>query len=219
MREGAAEPVVTADAKPICRLYLELPPDPSAALEAELAKAASQADIGCVLLRTGHEQKVDTERARAIVASVQELGIACLVEENASLAASLGADGVHILADAEAYRTARALLGKDASIGAGCGVNRHEAMRLAEMGADYVAFGSGPGGEVPLEQSIELIAWWSEIFVVPCVAWNVDCAEDAAKLASAGADFVAMSGRTWLAEGAGAAAAFGLAIRQARRAA
>jgi thiamine-phosphate pyrophosphorylase len=47
-----------------------------------------------------------------------------------------------------------------------------------------------------------LIAWWSEIFVVPCVAWNVDSADDAARLAVLGADFIAPSPHIWQHESA-----------------
>jgi thiamine-phosphate pyrophosphorylase len=71
-------------------------------------------------------------------------------------------------------------------------------MRLAEAGADYVAFGSDDQGDsTAIDQCAELIAWWSEIFVVPCVAWNVERADDAAKLAAIGADFVAPSLEIW----------------------
>ena len=38
----------------------------------------------------------------------------------------------------------------------------------------------------------ELIAWWAEIFQTPCVALDVETPEDAALLARAGADFVAV---------------------------
>jgi thiamine-phosphate pyrophosphorylase len=71
-------------------------------------------------------------------------------------------------------------------------------MVLAELGADYVAFGPGPGlGERGGQERAELIAWWSEIFVVPCVAWDVETLEEAANLAGLGADFVAPSPSLW----------------------
>ncbi len=210
--------MITADAKSSCRLYLQIPAQPSVSLEAELGEALSGADIGCVLLRAG-PQPIEEGSARELVGLVQGSGVACLVEEDANLAARLGADGVHILADAEAYASARALLGKDASIGVGCGANRHDAMRLAELGADYVALGSGRGSRLPVDQCVALIAWWSEIFVVPCIAWDVEQPEDAAKLAEAGADFIALSASVWQERGAEAAAEFQQAIGQARRAA
>jgi thiamine-phosphate pyrophosphorylase len=64
------------------------------------------------------------------------------------------------------------------------------------------------------------MTWWSEIFVVPCVAWNIDNAEQAAKLASLGADFVAPSRRIWqAADAAKLIAEIDSAVRQSRRAA
>ena len=36
------------------------------------------------------------------------------------------------------------------------------------------------------------LVWWAEIFQVPCVAFDVETAEEAARLARAGADFVAV---------------------------
>ena len=117
---------------------------------------------------------------------------------DAGLAERLGADGLHIDADSEAYIAARKLLGESANIGALCGLGRHDAMQLAELGADYVAFGPKSESIIDaIDQYADLIAWWSEIFVVPCVAWNVETAEQAAKFATLGADFVAPSARIW----------------------
>jgi thiamine-phosphate pyrophosphorylase len=89
------------------------------------------------------------------------------------------------------------------------------------MGADYVAFGPEAGSDIDaIDQCAELIAWWSEIFVVPCVAWNVDSAAEAARLAALGADFVAPSRKIWRADGAPRLIAeIDSAVRQARRAA
>jgi thiamine-phosphate pyrophosphorylase len=93
-------------------------------------------------------------------------------------------------------------------------------MLLAEMGADYVAFGTESGTIDAIDELGELIAWWSEIFVVPCVAWNIDSASGAAKLAVLGADFVAPPGRIWREENAHQRIGeIDSAIRQARRAA
>jgi thiamine-phosphate pyrophosphorylase len=39
----------------------------------------------------------------------------------------------------------------------------------------------------------ELIEWWAPIFEVPCVAFDVESGEEAAELAAAGADFVAVA--------------------------
>jgi thiamine-phosphate pyrophosphorylase len=209
-----------AEVKPRCRLYLQLPAQPSAKLEAELSQAIASADPACVLLWRD-ETPIDEAHAGRLIELVQARGAACLVANDSGLAERIGADGVHINADAAAYTEARERLGASASIGAGCGVDRHQAMLLAELGADYVAF--GPDGESSIDainQRAELIAWWSEIFVVPCVAWNVDSAEEAGRLATLGADFVAPSKTIWRGDSAvKLIAEIDSAIRHVRRAA
>ncbi|HEV7463195.1 MAG TPA: thiamine phosphate synthase [Methyloceanibacter sp.] len=209
-----------AEVKPRCRLYLQLPAQPSAKLEAQLAQALASTDAACVLL-CRDDAPTDESHAARLLDLIQGRGVACLIGTDARLAERLGADGLHIEADDEAYRKARDLLGESASIGAGCGQSRHDAMRLAELGADYVAFGPAAGSDIGgIDQYAELIAWWSEIFVVPCVAWNVDIPEDAARLAALGADFVAPSNRIWRDDSVvSLIAAIDSAIRHVRRAA
>lgn len=201
-----------------CRLYLQFPAQPSAKLEAQLAQAVASSEAASVLLFPS-ESMIDEIHIGRLVDLVQGRGLACLIANDVELAERLGADGVHFAADPAAYTEARKLLGENASIGAGCGLNRHDAMQLAEMGADYVAF--SPGNNIDgINQCAELISWWSEIFVVPCVAWDVDIAEEAATFAALGADFVAPSIRVWQDEEAlRIIAEIDSAIRQARRAA
>jgi thiamine-phosphate pyrophosphorylase len=209
-----------AEVKPRCRLYLQLPAQPSAKLEAQLAQALASADAACVLL-CRDDAPTDESHAGRLLDLIQGRGVACLIEADARLAERLGTDGLHIAADDEAYRKARDLLGESASIGAGCGQSRHDAMRLAELGVDYIAFGPAAASDIGgIDQYAELMAWWSEIFVVPCVAWNVDSPEDAARLAALGADFFAPSNRIWRDDSVvSLIAAIDSAIRHVRRAA
>jgi thiamine-phosphate pyrophosphorylase len=68
-------------------------------------------------------------------------------------------------------------------------------MTLAEDGADYIAFGIPPHVEdraAAAARQLELVAWWGEIFEIPCVAFDIDTCEEAIALAGAGADFVAV---------------------------
>lgn len=186
-----------AEVKHRCRLYFQFPAQPSAKLEAQLAQAIATTDAACVLL-CGDGTAVDEDHAGRLIDLVQASGLACLIEHDAGLAERLGADGLHIDAESEAYIAARKLLGESANIGALCGLGRHDAMQLAELGADYVAFGPKSESIIDaIDQYADLIAWWSEIFVLPCVAWNVETAEQAAKFAALGADFVAPSARIW----------------------
>lgn len=185
-----------AEVKHRCRLYLQFPAPPSAALEAQLAQVVASSDVACVLLRT-EASSVDEAEIGRVIDLVQRSGLACLIDRDAGLAERLGADGVHIEANAATYAECRRRLGENASIGAGCGLNRHDAMLLAELGADYVAFGADANTINMIDQYTDLISWWSEIFVVPCVTWNVDNAEHAARLAALGADFIAPSIMIW----------------------
>jgi thiamine-phosphate pyrophosphorylase len=208
-----------AETTPRCRLYLMLPASPSAAIERSLAEALDATDVACVLLGAGAtaDPALDA-RLRELTAARD---VAFLIENDAARAERIGADGVHIPADAALYGQAREHLGQRAIVGVGCNESRHDAMLLAELGADYVAFGSTPAlSEGEREERAGLIAWWSEIFVVPCVVWNVETQEEAAGLAGLGADFVALSPGIWLAEDAPRQIArIGAALREARSAA
>jgi thiamine-phosphate pyrophosphorylase len=208
------------ESKNRCRLYFQIPAQPSAKLEAQLAQALDSTDAACVLLCID-ATAADESCSGRLLDLVQARGRACLVEGDIVLAERLGADGAHLAADANIYRDARAGLGESANIGVYCGLSRHDAMSLAELGADYVAFGPGAESQIDaIDQCAELIAWWSEIFVVPCVAWNIDQPADAARLAALGADFVAPSKTIWRADQAERRIAeIDSAIRQARRAA
>ncbi|HET9273099.1 MAG TPA: thiamine phosphate synthase [Methyloceanibacter sp.] len=179
-----------AEFKPHCRLYLQFPMHPSAQLVSRLTHAIASTDTASVLLCSDSPQANDD--SASLLALVQESGVACLVANDATLAARIGADGVHLPPDTTLYAEARKTLGAESSIGVFCGFSRDDAMRLAESGADYVAFGpEDEGNSDAIDQRAELIAWWSEIFVVPCVAWNVGSVEEAARSAAHGADFVA----------------------------
>jgi thiamine-phosphate pyrophosphorylase len=108
------------------------------------------------------------------------------------------ADGVHLPASktaAATYREAREVLGTRFIVGVDVGRTRHDAMTLGEEGADYIAFGIPAhveDRETARARRRELVAWWSEIFEVPCVAFDVETPEDAHDLAASGADFVAV---------------------------
>jgi thiamine-phosphate pyrophosphorylase len=202
---------------PGCRLYLVLPPDPPAAIERSLAEALDATDVACVLRSAGGSE-TDLDTDTRLCALTQGRDAAFLVENDAARAIRLGADGVHIPPDAAIYGQTRKHLAQRAIIGIGCNKSRHDAMLLAELGADYVAFGSAPAlSESEREERDGSIAWWSEIFVVPCVAWNVETEDEAARLVGLGADFVAPSVALWLAKDAvGRIAAIGAALGQAR---
>ncbi len=142
---------------------------------------------------------LDARAARPLVELAQAKGVAALIKSDAALARTLRADGVHLAWDKDIvarYGEAREILGGRFVVGADVGRSRHDAMTLGEAGADYIAFGIPAHVEDrdgARERRLDLIAWWSEIFEVPCVAFDVETPEEAAALAAAGADFVAVA--------------------------
>lgn len=131
---------------------------------------------------------------RVAVALAQQHAIAVLVADDAALARTLGADGVHLSPSADPlarYGEAREILGSRAIVGADAGASRHDAMTLGEAGADYIAFSVAlDAGETARAMRAEQCAWWCEIFEVPCVAPDCADAAEARDLASAGAEFI-----------------------------
>ena len=159
-----------------------------------LLEAAGAATL---LIAAGGGVALSAAAARPLVELAQAKDIAALIEGDAQLARTLRADGVHLpwSKDAAArYGEAREVLGTR-YVGIDVGRSRHDAMTLAEEGADYIGFGIPSHVEdrsAAAARRLELVSWWSEIFEVPCVAFDVDDVEDAMALAGAGADFLAM---------------------------
>jgi thiamine-phosphate pyrophosphorylase len=180
-----------------CQLYLVMETG-EAALE-RLAAALAATRVASVLIVPVAGATLQTSVAQALIQSAQRAGAAALVADDAGLARSLGADGVHLRAGkdaAKAYATARGTVGRQGIVGVDAGISRHDAMALAEAGADYIAFGAPAhlkDREKARDRRDELIAWWAEIFETPCVAFDVETPAEAETLASAGADFVALT--------------------------
>lgn len=153
------------------------------------------AAVTLVLAPPGGATSIPPDLARPLIELAQAREVAVLLVDDCAAAREARADGVHLTwrPDIEtAFGIARAELGPRSIVGVEAGASRHDAMSLGEAGADYVAFPRAPGDESALDVQSELIAWWSELFVVPAVAYGVETAEQAARLARSGADFIAV---------------------------
>jgi thiamine-phosphate pyrophosphorylase len=160
-----------------------------------LAAALAAVDIASVFIKAGDGGARDVQ---PLVMMAQKSGAAALIMDDARLARTLKAEGVLLLAGADAfarYEETRSIVGKGAIVGVTCGLSRHEAMEIGEAGADFLAFGPDGGGEDALERQADHVGWWAEIFEVPCVALGADEARMAMTLARAGADFVCVTAR------------------------
>ncbi len=201
------------DAGAGCRLYLVTPPRLELGPFARaLEEALDGGDVACLQLRLKEAGDDEVRRAaQALMPLCHARDVAFLVNDRPDLAAELGADGVHVGQQDVDYATARGLVGEDAIVGVTCHDSRHLAMEAAEAGADYVAFGAffATATKAPKSRAgPDLLAWWSEIFVAPCVAIGGITAENCAPLVAAGADFLAVVAGVWdHADGSGGAVA------------
>jgi thiamine-phosphate pyrophosphorylase len=154
-----------------------------------VAAALAAGDVASLLVSAGAQQMEMTELLMPLTRARQT---ALLLDGVSAAARKGGADGVHLPADESAYRAARSVLGEDAIIGVDCGSSRHLAMAFGEMGADYVGF----SGLAPASPG-SIIAWWAELFEVPCVA--LDPADESAAriLVADGADFIRPPDDMW----------------------
>jgi thiamine-phosphate pyrophosphorylase len=185
-----------------CRLYLVTPPQIVLPAFAEAAKAALDAgDVAAFQLRLKDASDDDIQRAvAALLPIARERDVAFILNDRPDLAAATGCDGVHIGQEDWSYEDARKAVGADGIVGVTCHDSRHLAIEAAEKGADYVAFGAffPTGTKQPKTRAdVELLQWWSEIMVVPCVAIGGITPANCAPLVKAGADFLAVVSAVW----------------------
>lgn len=187
-------------------LVVEVPADAPARVNCENALRAivtsphARGRLSAILL-TASARQLDAAIS-PLVQLAQKQGIAVLVEGDARLARTVKADGMHIPASNDplsAFEEAREILGARAIVGVDAGRSRHDAMSLGEAGADYIGFGlparaKQTAADVDDDKAfrLDLVQWWSEIFEIPCVAFDIDKTDDAAELADARADFLAV---------------------------
>lgn len=184
-----------------CRLYLISPPRIAPADFAGVLKEALKGgDVASFQLRLKDVSDDEIRRAAdALRPIVQGHDAAFILNDRPDLAAELGCDGVHVGQEDASYAEARRLL-PGGIVGVTCHDSRHLAMEAGEAGADYVAFGAffpTSTKEPKTSADIELLRWWSQMMVVPCVAIGGITVANAPALVEAGADFLAVSAGVW----------------------
>jgi thiamine-phosphate pyrophosphorylase len=185
-----------------CQLYLITPPklEPIAFGE-QLKRALDGGDVATLQLRLKDVRDDEIRRAtESLMPIAQAAGAAFLINDRADLAAELNADGVHIGQEDTPYAKARALVGAERIVGVTCHNSKHLAIEAADAGADYVAFGAffpTSTKDAKTQTDIDLLAWWSQLMVVPCVAIGGITVHNAGPLIEAGADFIAVSSGVW----------------------
>ncbi len=130
----------------------------------------------------------------------QSRGVAFLLNDRPDLARRMAATAPMSGSRTWRPRGARVLLGADLMLGVTCHASRDLAMAAGDDGADYVAFGAffpTTTKEASTRADPEIIAWWSELMELPCVAIGGITAGNCAPLVQAGADFLAVVGAVW----------------------
>lgn len=205
------------DRRPPCQLYLISPLEVGGNFPDRLARALDAGPVAAFQFRV---KDVNQHEAARLAEPLQQIcaarDVAFIVNDSASLAKRLGADGVHLGQEDGDAREARAMLGPDVQIGVTCHDSRHLAMEAGEAGADYVAFGSfypTTTKEVKHHPEPVILSWWSTLFELPSVAIGGITPANAAPLIAAGADFIAASGAVWNGDEAEAIRAFEEVLR------
>jgi len=142
------------------------------------------------------------EQAHALQALCAEAGVPLIVNDDAALAAEVGAAGVHLGEDDGDIAAARALLGPDAIIGASCYDQLELAQRAVAAGASYVAFGAffpSRSKATPRRAQPQLLRDAAALGV-PRVAIGGLAVDNIAPLVEAGADLVAVISGVFAAE-------------------
>jgi len=162
-----------------------------------LVKVAAALEGGATAIQYRNKDATATLRqtqALALSRLHAARGALFIVNDDPVLAASVGADGVHLGEDDASIISARELLGPDRIIGVSCYDDFERAHAAVEAGADYVAFGSFfPSSTKPAARRADLgLLQRARSLGVPVVAIGGIDADNARMLIDAGADAVAV---------------------------
>jgi len=186
-----------------CRLYLITPPriDDLAGFGHLLAQTLDAGDVAALQIRLKDVPDEILAAAVDVISPIAKArGVAVILNDRPDLAARFDCDGVHIGQSDGTLAQARKLVGPDRMVGVTCHDSRHLAMEASEGGADYVAFGAffpTTTKDAATRAEPEILTIWQETMETPCVAIGGITAQNAAGLAAAGADFIAVSAGVW----------------------
>lgn len=190
-----------------CRLYLISPPQidlPKFAVQ--LKDAFSGGDVGAFQLRLKNAMDAEIlKAAEALIPICHEHEAAFILNDRADLAVQCNADGVHLGQDDMPVKDARKIIGPERIIGVSCHASKHMGMVAGEQGADYVAFGAFyPTVSKPKDKvekwgvpTPDILEWWQETMLLPCVAIGGMTPANCTPLVKAGADFIAVITTVW----------------------
>ncbi len=134
-------------------------------------------------------------QAAALLQLCRERDVPLIINDDAGLAAELGADGVHLGRDDVDLDAARTRLGSARILGASCYNDLERAVAAVARGADYVAFGAAfPSPTKPgaARAPLSLYAAARSRLALPIAAIGGITVNNAPQLIAAGVDLLAV---------------------------
>ncbi len=166
--------------------------------ESRLLDTARMALAGGARVMQYRDKSGDAARrrrqARALAALCRAAGVVFIVNDDVALAATAGADGVHLGRDDGTVADARKALGRHAIIGVSCYNELERARAAQDAGADYVAFGrffASRSKPHAVPATVELLRAARAVLHVPIVAIGGITPDNGGALLAAGADALA----------------------------
>lgn len=141
------------------------------------------------------DQAKRVSQASELLKLCRDYNVALLINDDVSLAAEIGADGVHVGAEDVSLVQARAVLGEQAIIGVSCYNQLGLAIQAQQQGADYVAFGRFFNSHTKphaVQADVALLAEARRQITLPIVAIGGITPQNGRSLVTAGADMLAV---------------------------
>lgn len=165
----------------------------------ELLRKVEQALRGGAAIVQYRDKTTDAPRreqeAQALRDLCQHYQALFIINDDVPLAKHVAADGVHIGLNDMTLAQARAQLGQAKSIGVSCYNQWELAVKAAEQGADYIAFGSffpSPTKPKAVRASLDLLASARQQLNLPVCAIGGITLDKAPALIAQGADMLAV---------------------------
>ena len=142
------------------------------------------------------QQRTETQRLRALC---DRYHATLIINDDAALAAAIGADGVHLGRNDGDIAAARRLLGPQALIGVSCYNDPQRARQAQRQGADYIAFGSfypSPTKPDAVRAEPQLLETWRAQPTPACAIGGITL-DNAPRLIQSGASMIAVISSLW----------------------
>jgi thiamine-phosphate pyrophosphorylase len=168
------------------------------AIDTIISEVAAAIRGGAVAVQYRDKKPQDAHfLASELLSLCHQYSIPLIINDDIELAATIGADGVHLGKDDGNITLARNRLGTGAIIGVSCYNALDSAIDMQNQGATYVAFGRFfPSSSKPLAApaNIETLRHAKRILNIPIVAIGGILPENGLQLLDAGADLLAVIG-------------------------